>query len=145
MKSYVKSLVSDFNSANNTLTQMVSSVFVIPLVSKLLSLKKILFFEIFNFRNFGQQFLQMWREEQKKIKKILQHVVILEVKGRRLVHVLRIILGVQLTVNAADARISLANGHFPKEMRTLLREKDLERTIVIIKKILLKITYYIVG
>ena len=79
----------------------------------------------------------------KKIQKVLQHVIILEVKGRRLVHALRIILGVQLTVNAADARISLANGHFPKEMRTLLREKDLEKTFVIIKKILLKIIYYV--
>ena len=84
---------------------------------------------------------------ERKTKKIqvLKHVVILEVKERRLVHALRIILGVLKTVDAAGARISLANGHFAKEMRPLFREKDLERTFIIIKKIPPKIIYYVMG
>ena len=81
----------------------------------------------------------------KKIKKVLKHAVILEVKERRLVHALRKILGVLKTVEAAGARISLANGHFSKKMRTFFREKDLEKTFIIIKKIPLKIIYYVMG
>ena len=44
MKPYVKSSVSGFNY--NTLTQMFSLVFVIPLVSNLLSFKKMSFFKM---------------------------------------------------------------------------------------------------
>ena len=83
-------------------------------------------------------------ERRTKKIQVLKHVVILEVKERRLVHALRIILGVLKTVDAAGARISLANGHFAKEMRTLFREKDLERTFII-KKIPLKVIYYVMG
>ena len=72
-------------------------------------------------------------------------MVILEVKEKRLVHALRIILGILKTVDAAGARISLANGHFSKKMRTLFQEKDLEKTFIIIKKIPLKIIYYVMG
>ena len=72
-------------------------------------------------------------------------MVILEVKERRLAHALRIILGVLKTADAAGARISLANGHFSKEIRTLFQEKDLEKTFIIIKKIPMKIIYYAMG
>ena len=54
-------------------------------------------------------------------------------------------LGVLKTAEAAGVRISLANRQFSKKMRTLSREKDLERTFIIIKKIPLKIIYYVMG
>ena len=86
----------------------------------------------------------MCREEQEN-KEGFKAVVILEVKERRLAHALRIILGVLKTADAAGARISLANGHFSKEIRTLFQEKDLEKTFIIVKKIPLKIIYYAMG
>ena len=83
----------------------------------------------------------MWREKLKK--KFLKQVVIFKVKGGRLVQTLRITLGTLKTVNAADARITLANGY--KNIKNIVPRKRLTENLYHHKKIPLKIICDVIG
>ena len=85
--------------------------------------------------------LEMWREKLKK--KFLKQVVIFKVKGGRLVQTLRISLGTLKTVNAADARITLANGY--KNIKNIVPRKRFRENHYHHKKITLKIVCDVIG